>query len=77
MRNTIFISMKRFGESQSKAMRAYAQNGQYRTIVESRESNLGKKLIKKEERATHEQPCCYMKTQRILFRSNQFGRCGN
>ena len=34
--NTIFISMRPFGEVQSKVMRAYAQSGQYHTIVESR-----------------------------------------
>ena len=28
--------MRLFGEAQSKAMRAYAQSGQYHTIVESR-----------------------------------------
>ena len=28
--------MRPFGEAQSKAMRAYAQSGQYYTIVESR-----------------------------------------
>jgi len=28
--------MKPFGEAQSKAMRTYAQSGQYHTIVESR-----------------------------------------
>ena len=28
--------MRSFGEAQSKAMRAYAQSGQYHTIVESR-----------------------------------------
>ena len=28
--------MRPFGEAQSKAMRAYAQSGQYHTIVESR-----------------------------------------
>ena len=27
--------MRHFGESQSKAMRAYAQSGQYHTIMES------------------------------------------
>ena len=30
------IGMRPFGEAQSKAMRAYAQSGQYHTIVESR-----------------------------------------
>ena len=30
----IFIGMRSFGEAQSKAMRAYAQSGQYHTIVE-------------------------------------------
>jgi len=36
----IFIgtSMRPFGEAQSKAMRAYAQSGQYHTIVEVRDS---------------------------------------
>ena len=28
--------MRPFGEAQSKAMRAYAQSGQYHTIMESR-----------------------------------------
>ena len=28
--------MRRFGEAQTKVMRAYAQSGQYHTIVESR-----------------------------------------
>ena len=32
------IGTKPFGEAQSKAMRAYAQSGQYHTIVESRDS---------------------------------------
>ena len=35
-KNTLSIGMKPFGEPQSKAMRAYAQSGQYHTIVESR-----------------------------------------
>ena len=34
----IFIGMRLFGEAQSKAMRAYAQSGQYHTIVESRDA---------------------------------------
>ena len=32
--NTNSIGMKPFGEAQSKTMRAYAQSGQYHTIVE-------------------------------------------
>ena len=36
VRNTNSIGMRPFGESQSKAMKAYAQSGQYHTIVESR-----------------------------------------
>ena len=32
------IRMSDFGEAQSKAMRAHVQNGQYHTIVESRNS---------------------------------------
>ena len=36
MRNTNFIGSRRFGEAQSKTMRAYAQSGQYHTILESR-----------------------------------------
>ena len=32
----ISIGMMLFGEAQSKAMRAYAQSGQFHTIVESR-----------------------------------------
>ena len=35
-RNTISIGLRPFGEVQSKTMRAYAQSGQYHTIVESR-----------------------------------------
>ena len=38
VRNTISIGMRSFGETQSKAMRAYAQSGQYHTILESRDS---------------------------------------
>ena len=38
VRNTISIGMRPFREAQSKAMRAYAQSGQYHTIVESRDS---------------------------------------
>ena len=34
----ISIGTRHFGKVQSKAMRAYAQNGQYRTIVEVRDS---------------------------------------
>ena len=34
--NTIFIGTRSFGEAQNKATRAYAQSGQYHTIVESR-----------------------------------------
>ena len=34
--NTISIGMRPFGKAQSKATRAYAQSGQYHTIVESR-----------------------------------------
>ena len=34
-RNTLSIGLMPFGEAQSKAMRAYAQSGQYHTIVES------------------------------------------
>ena len=34
----ISIDMRPFGEVQDKAMRAYAQSGQYHTIVEVRES---------------------------------------
>ena len=34
----IFIGTRPFGEAQSKAMRAYAQSGQYHTIVEIRDS---------------------------------------
>ena len=30
--------MRSFGEAQNKAMRAYAQSGQYHTIVEIRDS---------------------------------------
>ena len=30
--------MRLFGEAQSKAMKAYAQSGQYHTIVKSRDS---------------------------------------
>ena len=30
------MGLRPFGETQSKAMRAYAQSGQYHTIVESR-----------------------------------------
>ena len=36
VRNTNSIGMRPFGEAQSQVMRAYAQSGQYRTIVESR-----------------------------------------
>ena len=36
VRNTNSIGMRPFGETQSKAMRAYAQSGQYHTIVEGR-----------------------------------------
>ena len=36
MKVTNSIGMRPFGETQSKAMRAYAQSGQYHTIVESR-----------------------------------------
>ena len=39
MRNTISIGMRLFGETQSKAMRAYAQSRQYHTIVVSGDSN--------------------------------------
>ena len=35
-KNTLSIGMRPFGEAQSKAIRAYAQSGQYHTIVESR-----------------------------------------
>ena len=35
-KNTLPIEMRPFGEIQSKAMKAYAQSGQYHTIVESR-----------------------------------------
>ena len=35
---SIGMSMRPFGEAQSKAMRAYAQSGQYHTIVEVRDS---------------------------------------
>ena len=35
-KNTNSIIIKPFEETQSKAMRAYAQSGQYHTIVESR-----------------------------------------
>ena len=38
MRNIISIGVMPFGEVQSKAMRTYAKNGQYHTIVESRDS---------------------------------------
>ena len=38
MRSTVSIGMRLFGEAQSKVMRAYAQSGQYHTIVESRDS---------------------------------------
>ena len=34
----ISIGMRPFGETKSKAMRAYAQSGQYHTIVEVRDS---------------------------------------
>ena len=34
----ISIGMRLFREAQSKATRAYAQSGQYHTIVESRDS---------------------------------------
>ena len=34
----MFISTRPFGEVQSKSMRAYTQSGQYRTIVEIRDS---------------------------------------
>ena len=34
--NTLSIGTRHFGETQSKTMRAYAQSGQYHTIVESR-----------------------------------------
>ena len=34
----ISIGMRPFGETQSKATRAYAQSGQYHIIVESRDS---------------------------------------
>ena len=34
----IFIDMRSFGETKSKAKRTYAQSGQYHTILESRES---------------------------------------
>ena len=34
--NTNSIGMRPFGEAQSKAMKAYAQSGQYHTIVKSR-----------------------------------------
>ena len=39
-RNTISIGLRSFGEVQSKTMRAYAQSGQYHTIVESHALNL-------------------------------------
>ena len=35
MRNANSIGMRPFGQVQSKAMRTYAQSGQYHTIVES------------------------------------------
>ena len=35
---TRVIDMKSFGEAQSKPRRAYAQSGQYHTIVESPDS---------------------------------------
>ena len=38
IRNTISIGMRPFGETKNKAMRAYAQSGQYHTIVEIRDS---------------------------------------
>ena len=38
VRNTISIGMRPFGEAQSKAIRAYAQSGQYHTIMKSRDS---------------------------------------
>ena len=34
----ISIGVRPFGEAQNKNMKAYAQGGQYRTIVESRDS---------------------------------------
>ena len=34
--DTNSIGMRPFGEAQSKTMRAYTQNGQFHTIVESR-----------------------------------------
>ena len=34
----ISIGMRSFGETKSKIMRVYAQSGQYRTIVEVRNS---------------------------------------
>ena len=37
-RNILSISMRHFGEAQSKVMRVYTQNGQCHTIVESRDS---------------------------------------
>ena len=37
VRNTISIGTRPFGEAQNEAMRAYAQSGQYRTIVKSRD----------------------------------------
>ena len=35
-KNTLSIGTRPFREAQSKAMRAFAQSGQYHTIVESR-----------------------------------------
>ena len=34
----ISVGMRHFGEAQSKARRVYAQSGQYRIIVEVRDS---------------------------------------
>ena len=41
----ISISMRHFGETQSKATRAYAQSRQYHTIVESYDSYHGIRVI--------------------------------
>ena len=41
----ISIGMRPFGEAQSKVMRAYAQSGRYHTIVESRDSQHGIRVM--------------------------------
>ena len=38
VRNTTSIGRRPFGEAQSKAMKAYAQSGEYHTIAECRDS---------------------------------------